>query len=144
MLSSNQLWWSVVKEKQGITSQERVLVLTKPCGNLAVSSQEKADLAEVFSEKMRNPEPDRWSLPLPRLGTSNTESMVITEAAVRRHLKGVNVKKASGPDGVSPHLLKHCAVEQPHCCDGRHTSVHTADEVVHIQVVATPTSINIP
>ena len=39
------------------------------------------------------------------------ESMVITEDAVRRHLKGVNVRKASGLDGVSPHFLKQCADE---------------------------------
>ncbi|MPC23015.1 hypothetical protein E2C01_016050 [Portunus trituberculatus] len=45
MLSSNQLdskwWWSLVKEKQGVTSHERVPVLTKLCGNLAITSQEK-------------------------------------------------------------------------------------------------------
>ena len=39
------------------------------------------------------------------------ERVVITEDAVKRHLKGVNVKKASGPDGVSPHFLKQCADE---------------------------------
>ena len=39
------------------------------------------------------------------------ESVVIKEDAVRRHLKGVNVRKASGPDDVSPHLLKQCADE---------------------------------
>ena len=63
----------------------------------------------MFSKKIRTPEPDRRPPPLPRLATSSIESVVITEAAVRRHLKGVNVRKASGPDGVNPHLLKHCA-----------------------------------
>ena len=101
-----------MKEKQGATSYERVPALTTPRGDLAVTSQEKADLlARVLSEKMRTPETDRQPSPLPRLGASTMESVVITEDAVRRHLKGVNVGKASGPDGVSPHLLKQCADE---------------------------------
>lgn len=87
MLSSNQMnpkrRWHLVKEKQGITSPERVPAFTKPCGNLAITNQEKADLpAEVFSEKMRTPEPDRQPL-----ATSSIVNVVITETAVRRHLK---------------------------------------------------------
>ena len=39
------------------------------------------------------------------------ERVVIKEDAVRRHLKGGNGRKASGPDDVSPHLLKQCADE---------------------------------
>ena len=71
-LSSNQLdpkqWWSLVKEQQGVTSHERIPALTKPCGNLAITSQEKADLlAQVFSSKMTTPEPNRQPPPLPRL-----------------------------------------------------------------------------
>ena len=37
--------------------------------------------------------------------------MIITEEAVKRHLKGANTKKAPGSDDLSPHLLKHCAKE---------------------------------
>ena len=115
-LTSNQLdpkcWWSLVKEHQGVTSHDRVPTLTKPCGGLAVTSQEKADLlAQMFSGKMRTPEPDRQPPPLPRLAASNLETVLITEDTVRRYLRGVNVRKAPGPDGVSPHLLKHCADE---------------------------------
>ena len=102
----------MVKEKQGVTFHERRPALTTPRGDLGVTSQEKANfLARVFSEKIRTPEPDRQPPPLPRLGVSTMESMVITEDAVRRHLKGVNVRKASGLDGVSPHFLKQCADE---------------------------------
>ncbi len=115
-LSSNQTdpkqWWGLVKEKQGVNTYERIPALVKPCGDLAITSQEKADLlAQVFSKKMRTPEPDRQPPPLPRLTGSILESVVITEAEVRRHLKDVNVRKASGPDGISPHLLKVCTDE---------------------------------
>ena len=93
-----------MKEKQGVTPLERMPALTTPSRDLAITSQEKANLlARVFSE-MRTPEPDRQPPPLPRLGSSTMESVVIMEDGVRRHLKGVNVRKASGPDCVSPHL----------------------------------------
>ncbi|MPC54729.1 hypothetical protein E2C01_048654 [Portunus trituberculatus] len=43
MLSSNQLdqkhWWSLVKENRSVTSNERLPALTKPSGDLAVTSQ---------------------------------------------------------------------------------------------------------
>lgn len=34
-----------------------------------------------------------------------------SEDTVRRHLKGVNTKKAPDPDGVSPHRLRHYSKE---------------------------------
>ena len=112
-LSSNQVdpkqWWSMVKERHGVASQERIPSMTKPDGDMAITSQDKADhLAREFSQKMRIPEPDRQLPTLPRLVALSLESVMISEEAVRRHLKSVNTKKASGPDGVSPHLLKHC------------------------------------
>ena len=100
---------ALVKEKQGITSHERVPALTKLCGSLAITNQEEANLlAEVFSEEMRTLEPDKQPPPFLRLATPSIESVVITEAAVRRRLKGGNVRKVSGRDGVSLYLLKHC------------------------------------
>ena len=115
-LSSNHLspkqWWSLVKERQGVASHDRIPALNKPDGGLALSSLEKADLlAQTFSQKMRTPDPDRQLPALPRPVASSLEEVLITEDAVRRHLKEVNTKKAPGPDGVSPHLLKHCAEE---------------------------------
>ena len=86
--------------------------MRKPDGDMAITSQDKADLlAREFSQNMRTLEPDRQLPILPRLVASSLESVIISEEAVRRHLKNVNTKKAPGPDGVSPHLLKHCAEE---------------------------------
>ena len=110
LLSSNQLnpkqQWSLVKERQG----ERIQALNKLDGSLAVTNQEKADLlAQKFSAKMRTPKPDRSLPALPRLGDSCLDIIIITEEAVKKHLKGANTKKAPDSDDLSPHLLKHCA-----------------------------------
>ena len=56
-LSSNQVdpkqWWSLVKQKQGSTSHERIPALKLPTGDLATGRQEKADvLATYFSNKI--------------------------------------------------------------------------------------------
>ena len=77
-----------------------------------ITSHDKADLfACEFSQKMKTPEPDRKLYTLPCLVASSLESVIISEEAARRHLKGINTKKAPGHDGVSPNLLKHCAEE---------------------------------
>ena len=113
-LNSNQTdpkqWWNLVKEKQSATFRERIPALRKPDGELAITSQAKADLlAQAFSQKMRTREPLRQPPTLPHLTGTSLDGVVITEDDVRRHLKGTNTSKAPGPDGVSPHFLKKCA-----------------------------------
>ena len=115
-LSSNQTepkqWWGLVKKHQGLTPQERIPPLRKPDGDLAITSREKADLLAChFSQKMTTQEPDRQPPILPPLTASRLGSVIVSEDAVRRHLRGVNTKKAPGPDGVSPHLLRRCSDE---------------------------------
>ncbi|KAK0134274.1 hypothetical protein N1851_030154 [Merluccius polli] len=39
------------------------------------------------------------------------ESLQVTQAQVSRSLQQVNPRKAAGPDGVSPRVLKACAAE---------------------------------
>ena len=48
----NQTWWSLVKEKQGISRQDTIPPLTRQDGTVATSSKEKAQLlAALFAEK---------------------------------------------------------------------------------------------
>ncbi|XP_045105469.1 uncharacterized protein LOC123500981 [Portunus trituberculatus] len=51
-----------------------------------------------------------WNLVKERQGISH-QNVVITEDDVGRLLRGVNTRKAPGPDGLSPHILKNCATE---------------------------------
>ena len=115
-LSSSQVdpkqWWSLVKQKQGSTSHERIPALKLPAGDLATGGQEKADLlARHFSNKMTTDEPDRLPPVLPQLCETRLDNLVFTEGVVYKHLKNINTKKAPGPDNLSPFLLKHCAEE---------------------------------
>ena len=115
-LSTNQVdpkqWWSLVKVRQGTATQERIPPLKTTAGNWVVKNQEKADLlATHFSRKMTAMDPERQPPRLARLSNRCLDDIVVAEEDVTRLLRSVNVKKAQGPDGVSPYLLKHCAVE---------------------------------
>ena len=115
-LSGNSIgskeWWTLVKEQQGHITHSRIPVLNKTDGTLARTSQEKAEVfAEQFSSKKTVTDPNR---PTPNLGlrcADHLDSIYINEEEIRRLLKGVNTKKATGPDEISPHLLKKCASE---------------------------------
>ena len=113
-LTTNQVdpkqWLSLVKQRQGTVTQERIPPLRAAAGHLVVANQDKAALlAEHFSGKMSTDDPERQPPRLTRLCDQSLETLVVDEAEVSRLLRAVNTKKAPGPDDVSPFLLKHCA-----------------------------------
>ena len=115
-LRGNQIgtkqWWSLIKEKQGLMRDDTIPPLTKDDGSSATSALEKAELlADMFSRKMKVEEPDRMPPHLPQLTNDSLSNIIVRENQVRTILRGLNVKKALGPDKVSPHFLKHCADE---------------------------------
>ena len=115
-LSGNSIgskeWWTLVKEQQGLITHSRIPVLNKADGTLARTSQEKAEVfAAQFSGKMSVPDPNRPTPNLDPRCMDRLDSIDINEDEVRRLLKKVNTKKATGPDEISPHLLKKCASE---------------------------------
>ena len=115
-LSGNSIgskeWWTLVKEQQGHVSHTRIPVLNKTDGTLARSSREKAEVfAEQFSNKMTVPDPNRATPNLDPQCTDQLDNIEISEEEIKRLLKAVNTKKSTGPDEISPHLLKKCASE---------------------------------
>ncbi|XP_069980217.1 uncharacterized protein [Penaeus vannamei] len=72
-------WWSLVKQQQGLTTQDCILPLYKPDGNVATSSQDKAELlASFFSQKMRIPSNLTARLPqLPSMTNQRLNTLVI-------------------------------------------------------------------
>ena len=108
----NKTWWSLVKEQQGSCHREAVPPLTRSDGSTATSSEDKATLfAELFTNKMKVDDP---KLPAPHL-TQETNNIVsnvlVTAEQVAQLLSAVDVGKATGPDDVSPRLLKNCSRE---------------------------------
>lgn len=108
----NKTWWTLVKEKQGISRQDIIPPLTRQDGTVATSSREKAQLlATLFAEKMRVSNPQ---LPPPCLVQQCEETVTkveVTCSQVKRLLKELDTKKATGPDDISPQILKRCASE---------------------------------
>ena len=108
----NKTWWSLVKEQQGACHREALPPLTRQDGSTATSSIDKATLlAEFFTNKMKVNDPSRPAPQLTQETDRNVTTVLVTEEQVERLLGAVNVNKATGPDDVSPRLLKHCARE---------------------------------
>ena len=108
-------WWSSVKQQQGFTPDDCIPPLDKPDGTVATSSKDKAELlASYFSGKMTVPDPDQAPPDLPPRTNSRLRTFTTTTAEVKQHLLLVDVKKALGPDGISPYTLKMCASQLAH------------------------------
>ena len=108
----SKTWWTLVKERQGTSFQDSIPPLTKPDGSTANSSREKAELlADLFATKMAVSDPLR---PPPQLNLECNDPVTMVEVTtehVEHLLREIDVKKATGPDDVSPQVLKHCAGE---------------------------------
>ena len=108
----NKDWWNLMKTHQGFGADDSIPPLDKPGGGVATSSQEKADLlATYFSSKMKVPDANQSPPKLPLRTNKKLESAKVTARDIENRLKKIDVNKALGPDGVSPHTLKQCASE---------------------------------
>ena len=105
-------WWGLVKEQQGETRGNTIPSLQREDGSLAHTAQDKADLlARYFAGKMCVPDPGRTPPTLPHIIKDRLETVTTSEEEVRELLIKVDVKKAVGPDRLSPRLLRQCAAE---------------------------------
>ena len=108
----DKTWWTLVKERQGVMRQESVPPLTRPDGSTATSSEDKAALlAKLFANKMQVECPTRPPPVLPRETAHTITSVPITAELVEKALGELDVGKATGPDQISPRVLKQCARE---------------------------------
>ena len=105
-------WWAALKEQQGYAPDDHIPPLIRPDGTVATQCSEKAEvLAAHFSEKMTVPDPGRPPPAVPRLTKATLDTIAITQEEVKHQLSSIDTKKALGPDGVSPHILKNCAAQ---------------------------------
>ena len=108
----SKLWWNTVKEKQGIARDETIPPLVVSNLITAATSEDKANvLAQHFSSKMTVPDTRRRPPTLPVLCPTTLEHIQTNEREVEKLLRAINIKKATGPDGISPRLLQKCAKE---------------------------------
>ena len=108
----SKTWWTLIKEKQVLNCQETILPLSRPDRTCVTSSREKAELlAEYFAAKIAIKDPRR---PPPHLEQEAPQMVTAVERMREKVvclLRGVNNRKATGPDNVNPRTLKHCASE---------------------------------
>ena len=103
-------WWCLEKKYQGFTTDDSIPPLVREDGSTATSSLDKAELlGSYFANKMKVPAPHQAVPDTPILTNKRLSTLHITEEEVKQLLLKVNVKKAIGPDKVSPHILKKCA-----------------------------------
>ncbi|KAK4317340.1 hypothetical protein Pmani_011604 [Petrolisthes manimaculis] len=108
----SKTWWSLIKERQGNSHHETIPPLTRLDGTTATSSKEKADLlADHFSTKMTVADPNRPPPHLAQECDQEITTVEVTQERVEHLLRAVDVRKASGPDDVSPQVLRHCSSE---------------------------------
>ncbi|XP_063888878.1 uncharacterized protein LOC135115794 [Scylla paramamosain] len=79
---------------------------------VATSSKDKAQLlATLFAGKMEVDDPERSPPLLEQQCRETVTKEEMMQGLVERLLQGLDVQKATGPDNISPHVLKQCARE---------------------------------
>ncbi|MPC35273.1 hypothetical protein E2C01_028693 [Portunus trituberculatus] len=104
--------WSLVKDKQGTDHQESIPPLSKQDSTVTTSSKENTQLlASLFSGKIKLGHPQQPSPQLVQQCEKTVTMVEVMHQQVMRLLQGLDTQKATGPDDVSPHLLKRCSQE---------------------------------
>lgn len=109
--TGSRSYWRLAKAVQSNFCQPSLPPLRYPDGSLAHQPQEKADLlADLFAANSRVN--DRGTQPptIDDCGISMRE-IRIRQCDVRAILRSLDVRKASGPDGIPAVVLKKCAAE---------------------------------
>ena len=107
-------WWSTLKAAGGDGRQCTTPVIRDDKGNEHTTSMDKAScFGKHFSAKCSVKEDLHQSdLPhFPRRCDTVLSQVRFRPTTVRRHLKGLEVSKVTGPDGIPARVLKHCAAE---------------------------------
>ena len=78
-------WWNVLKEHQGLASEDHLPPLNKSDGTVATSSSEKAEvLADHFSGKMSLPDPMRPTPATTLLTTDTLDTIIVSAEEVKK------------------------------------------------------------
>ncbi|MPC67992.1 hypothetical protein E2C01_062181 [Portunus trituberculatus] len=84
--------------------------LTRPDGTTAISSEDKASLlAEFFAGKMTVADMGRRPPHLPQETDCAVTDVHVTPGKVEQLLRELKESKTTGPEDVSPRLLKRCS-----------------------------------
>ena len=106
-------WWSAVKRAAGDKRGSDIPTLRNSNCELLITNREKAEaFGKFFSEKCSLGASELTSESIPDVQTRSTEKIQnihFPTTTVFHTLKRLDTSKASGPDGISAHVLKACA-----------------------------------
>ena len=107
-------FWSFIKAHTGVSNIPSCI---RYRSSVAYTSKSKADLFNKFFHSVFN-EPTGSSAvfegDLTPVTESRMDDLVVSAADVFKLLASLDTKKACGPDGISPRILKECANELSH------------------------------
>ena len=108
-------WWSCVKTTGGAHKSSTISLLDDTSGGEHASSKGKADcIASYFANKCSlslHDLQEEQLPPLPQPSTLLVSFIHFRSPEVRRLLKRLNTSKATGPDTISPRVVKECLKE---------------------------------
>ena len=108
----SKTWWNIVEEQQGFSKDDAIPPLNNTDGSIATSSVEKAELfATFFATKMSIPDAESSTPKIPKITSNKLKTIKISVTEVKKLLLKVDVKKALGPDNISPYVIKKCAYQ---------------------------------
>lgn len=109
--TGSRSYWRLAKAVQSNFCQPSLPPLRNPDGSLAHKPQEKADLlAKLFAANSRLDDCNELPPTTPPSGPAMPD-IKIRHRMVRSELQSLDVRKASGPDGIPAIVLKNCAAE---------------------------------
>ena len=105
-----RLWWKILssfyKSTSSNASQYPPLLVN---GSIIADNRLKADAFNNFFSSVCNVDFPNAQLPLPTIPDLQLTELNITAELIKKVIKGLNPSKASGPDEVSPRLLREGA-----------------------------------
>ncbi|XP_042858570.1 uncharacterized protein LOC122244672 [Penaeus japonicus] len=100
------------QDKQGDLRDSTIPPLMAQNGKMAINTEDKINLlAQHFAEKMKLSNNQQQTIKLPQMARDEMPTIRISQSEVYNILIGLDEKKAVGPDGISPRLLRRCAKE---------------------------------
>ena len=108
---SGHSWWQTIKSLLSLDKNTSIPALLLDNGDAVHENNTKSNIFnEYFSSQCQL---DNHDLPLPpfsHLSDNSLHNLVLSEKDIIDALKTLKVSKASGPDGISPRMLKHTAL----------------------------------
>ena len=105
---SGHSWWQTIKSLLSLDKNNPIPALLLDKDTAVHENHTKSNIFnEYFSSQCQLDGPDLPLPPFSHLSDNSLHNLVLSEKDIIDALKTLKVSKASGPDGISPRMLKH-------------------------------------